>query len=170
MSIGLFVITASQLIQLFKENKKTTSIRVIKLMVFSILFFLTFNRFMTNQVIENIDWELMKDRRTKIVNQVKKGELKPNVNHNNMVCKLPFEFPVVSNGGNDILISKNVDTNTMSVSFWIFRNFFSSPSTYFTYSDDLRMIQEIEDEILKDPQNNWKIEENWYRTYGEVFY
>lgn len=170
MSLGLLIISVIQLIRLIKENKNTTTIRVIKLIVFSILFFLTFNRTTTNLAIEKVDWKLMKDRREEIVNQVKNGELEPNVSHNNWVCELPFEFPVVSNGGNDILISKNEGANTLTVTFWIFRNFFDSPSTQFTYTDDWETIQKIEEKINKDPRNNWRIEGNWYRTYGEIYY
>lgn len=170
MSLGLLIISVIQLIRLIRENKNTTTIRVMKLMVFSILFFLTFNKIEANLVIENFDWKLMKDRREEIVKQVKNNELKPNASHNNWVCKLPFEFPVVSNGGNDILISKNEDTKRLTVTFWIFRNFFEAPSTQFIYTDDWETIRKIEDKINKDSINNWKIEENWYRTFGELYY
>ena len=54
-------------------------------------------------------------------------------------------------------------------------------ATFITFSDpeilgnmmDERMSEareKIEEKINKDPKNNWRIEENWYRTYGEIYY
>ena len=49
--------------------------------------------------------------------QVKNKELNPNVSWNGWVCELPFEFPVVSNGGNDIGITRNEENNGTTVTF-----------------------------------------------------
>ena len=102
-----------------------------------------------------------------IVDKVKSGELNPNGNHNNGLCKLPYEFPVVSHGGNDILIGKSSDSEELIVKFWIFRNFFEAPSIYFVYTTNEKKINELEERVARDPKNNWRIEENWYRTFGE---
>ena len=83
------------------------------------------------------------------------------------VCELPYKFPVISNGGNEIGISKNDGTNEITVTFWVFRNFFSAPSTHFEYTnrpEDIKYYNEI---IERDPDENWKVEENWYRTFHE---
>jgi hypothetical protein len=49
------------------------------------------------------------------------------------------------------------------VTFWIFRKFFKAPSTYFVYTDDPIEISKIEDIIKNNPEDNWKITNNWYR-------
>jgi hypothetical protein len=35
-----------------------------------------------------------------------------NIQINGGICKLPFDFPIISNGGNDILIYKNKREST----------------------------------------------------------
>jgi hypothetical protein len=57
--------------------------------------------------------------------QVKSKDLNPNVDWNGWVCELPFEFPVMTHGGNDIGIIRNEDKNTTTVTYWVFRNFFT---------------------------------------------
>ena len=114
-----------------------------------------------------MDWLIFENKRTEIVKQVKDKELNPNVSWNGWVCELPFEFPVISNGGNDIGIYRNKENNRTTVTFWVFRNFFDSPSTYFVYTNDPEEKKRIEEKIKNKPRNNWKIKKNWYRTYGE---
>lgn len=120
-----------------------------------------------NKIIEKIDWHIFYSKRNEIVQMVKNNELNPNVSWNNVLCELPFEFPVISNGGNDILIERVYNTNNVTVTFWIFRNFFSAPSTRIVFTNDITEIRRINNLIEKDPANNWVIEENWYRTFGE---
>ena len=128
---------------------------------------MTFYRDIPNWVIEKVDWLMFLNKRIEIVEQVKKDELRPNVDWNGWVCELPYEFPVVSNGGNDIGIFKNKTDSTLTVQFWIFRNFFDSPSTYFIYTEDKDDIERIEKKISNRPRDNWKIKDNWYRVYGD---
>jgi len=80
---------------------------------------------------------------------------------NNGICILPFNFPIVSNGGNDIWIFQN--KNKKTVKFWISRGFFDSPQSYFIYTDDPDTINSINRLIKKYPENNYKIKEHWYR-------
>lgn len=110
---------------------------------------------------------ILENKRNEIVEQVKTKELNPNVSWNGWVCELPFEFPVVSNGGNDIGISRNKENNGTTVTFWIFRNFFDLPSTYFVYTDDPEEIKRLDKKVAEQPDANWKIKENWYRKYGD---
>lgn len=86
---------------------------------------------------------------------------------NGWVCELPFEFPIVSNGGNDIGISGNTENNGTTVTFWVFRNFFDSPSTHFVYTNDPEEITRLDKKVTENPDDNWKIKENWYRKYGD---
>ncbi|ESU21379.1 hypothetical protein FCR2A7T_05520 [Flavobacterium cauense R2A-7] len=118
-------------------------------------------------IIEKVDWNVFFYKRNQIVEKVKNGELKPNVSWNNWVCQLPFEFPIISNSGNDIGIRKNENNGKYTIHFWVFRNFLDNPSTYFVYTEDEDDIKAFEEEIKKNPKENWKLEENWYRIYGD---
>ena len=165
--LTLFTLTAIQLVKSIKERKNFTQLRIAKLVTFALLLILTFYRHKTNIVIEKVDWFILENKRTEIVQHVKNRELNPNVSWNGWVCELPFEFPVVSNGGNDIGIYTNKENNGKTVTFWVFRNFFDSPSTHFVYTDDQEKIKELDKKVFERPDDNWKIKENWYRTYGE---
>lgn len=160
----LLIIIIVQLIKLILERKNISKLRILKIFTFTTLFLLTFFRWIPNSIIEKVDWYIFYNKRNEIVELVKKNELNPNVSFNKWVCELPYEFPIVSNGGNDIGISRN--NKDITVTFWVFRNFFDSPSTQFIFTNNKSQILEIEKKIKKDPDNNWKIEDNWYRTYG----
>jgi len=167
LTITLFVISIFQILRLIEERNKMTRLRIQKAVVFSSLFLLTFFHSFTNRIIEKVDWTVFESKRNKIVKQVKERKLSPNVGWNGWVCELPFEFPVVSNGGNDIGVYRNKTNETLTVTFWVFRNYFDSPSTQFVYTDDLIEIERIEKKIKNNPSENWKLNDNWYRTYGE---
>lgn len=165
--LTLFVISIIQLTRLIKERKSLSKLRIQYVVVFFAIFLLTLFRSTTNSFIEKIDWAIFYNKRTDIVEKVIDKRLNPNVSWNGWVCELPFEFPIVSNGGNDIGIYRNKDNGKTTVTFWVFRNFFDSPSTHFVFTDDPIEIQRIEEKIVYNPTDNWKIRDNWYRTYGE---
>ena len=167
LSLVLLIWSIGQIVKLIKERKNLSRQRITSVIVISGLFLLTFFRQPVNQIIEKSDWYIFYNKRTEVVEQVKNGELNPNVSWNGWVCELPFEFPVISNGGNDIGIFRNQENNQTTVTFWVFRNFFDSPSTHFVFTDDPKEIKRIEEKIETRPNDNWRIEENWYRTYGE---
>lgn len=162
-----FVLTIIQIVKLFKERKQLTRQRVYSLVIILGLFLMTLYRDIPNRIIEKVDWLTFLNKRIEIVEQVKNNELKPNVYWNGWVCELPFEFPIVSNGGNDIGIFKNQTDSSLTIKFWVFRNFFDNPSTYFIYTDDNQNLERLEKKINQLPKQNWKIRENWYRIYGE---
>lgn len=162
MILTFAVLTVIQIIKSIKERKEITRFRISKLLVFLMLLFLTIYRHKTNEVIEKGDWLIFENKRNEIVKQVINNELNPNVSWNGWICELPFEFPVVSNGGNDIGISRN---KGITVTFWVFRNYFDSPSIHFVYSDDPDEIKKLNQQVADYPNDNWKIKENWYRVY-----
>ncbi len=164
--LTLFIILFFQIFRLIKERKNLSKLRIQKAFVFLALFLLTLFTSKTNRLIEKADWVIFQNTRTEIVERVKNNELQPNVKWNGWVCELPFEFPVVSNGGNDIGIFKNKTTDKLTVTFWVFRNFSESPSTKLIYTEDPKQIKIIEEKITRNPKENWKIKDNWYRTYG----
>jgi hypothetical protein len=167
LSLTLLIIAIIQLVKLIKERNSITKLRIQSVIVLFVLFYLTFSRFFVNGLIEKVDWAMFYNKRMEIVQQVERKELNPNVSWNGWVCELPFEFPVISNGGNDIGIDRNAENKTLTVTFWVYRNFFSAPSTCFIYTNDNKQKKELEELIIKDPNNNWKIEDNWYRTRRE---
>ena len=162
-----FVLTIIQIVKLIQERKRLTRQRIYSLIIIVGLFLMTVYRDIPNWMIEKVDWLVFLNKRIEIVEQVKNDELRPNVDWNGWVCELPFEFPIVSNGGNDIGIFKNKVDSSLTVQFWVFRNFFDSPSTYFIYTEDKDDIERIEKKISKRPRDNWKIRDNWYRVYGD---
>jgi len=167
VSLTLLIISISQFIKLIKERKSITRLRLTKTLVFTGLFLLTFFRSIPDLIIEKADWFLLYNKRTDIVRQVIDKELNPNVSWNGWVCELPFEFPVVSNGGNDIGIFRSKENGQTTVQFWVFRNFFDSPSIYFVYTDNPVVVKRIEQKITQNPKENWKIANNWYRIFGD---
>ncbi len=163
-SVIFILLTFIQIIKLLQERNRLTKARLIKLGGFGLLFILTFYRNILDQQLEKFDWAINKSKRIEIVSEVKNGALKPNVDHNNIIYELPYEFPIVSNGGNDIVIQKSDNEQFVTVKFWIFRNYFSSPQKLFVYTDDPKTINKIEEEIEEYPRFNWKLENNWYRV------
>lgn len=167
LSIGLFIWTLFQIGKIIRERKNLSKQRLFSALTIFTLFLLTFVRQPINRLIEKVDWNVFYSKRCGVVDLVKKGELTPNISWNNWVCELPYEFPVISNGGNDIGISKNDSTGKVTVTFWAFRNFFSAPSTHFVYTDDPEKRESLNNLIKNNPEDNWKISENWYRTFHE---
>ncbi len=167
LSLGLLVVAIIQLIKLIKEQNTLSKLRIGKAIVFAALFYLTFDQSLVNGLIEKVDWKVFYNKRMDIVEEVKSGKLQPDGKLNNGVCRLPFKFPILSNGGNEIVIYQNKQTNTWTVKFWIFRNFFEEPSTQFIYTNDNEEVKERNSKVLNDPQRNWKIQDDWYRVADE---
>lgn len=165
-----FVLIIRSLIILFK-NKKVPTIfrqRILKLAILLILFSLTFYKVnhVPQLIIEKLDWVVLYNQRKNIIDEVKSSKLQPNVSYNDFMCELPYEFPVVSNGGNDIAIFHS-DENEYTIVFFVFRNFFEAPSTKIIYSENPDNIKYFEEKIKRNPGDNWKIRDNWYRVYGD---
>lgn len=163
--ITLLILFVRQITKVYKERKNLKRKRLLNLLITFLLFFLTFYNFnkIPNSIIEKIDWFISYNKRSNIVNEVLSGNLKPNTEMNNGICRLPFDFPIISNGGNDIWIYENTIENTKTIKFWISRGFFDSPQTYFIFTNDNEEKKHYEEKIKTKPEYNWKLEENWYR-------
>ncbi|WP_312994314.1 hypothetical protein [Chryseobacterium flavum] len=163
--VTLLILAVRQVIKLIKEKKNIKTYRIINLSVTLILFVLTFYNFnkIPNSIIEKIDWSISYNKRNQIVKNVLTETLKPNTKINNGICKLSFEFPIISNGGNDIWIYQNKKEGTKTIKFWISRGFFESPQTYFIFTNDNETKKQYEEQIKAKPEYNWKLEKNWYR-------
>lgn len=169
MSLIFVVGTIIQVVKLIRERRVLTKFRIVKLVVFGLLLVLTFFRNVPNGLIEKVDWNILKSKRIEIVEKIKRGELKANGKYNNGICQLPFKFPIVSNGGNDVWIIRNKENEKITIRFFVFRNFFDSPSTKFVFTEDQKIMDMFEKRIKEEPENNWKLDDNWYRIYGEVY-
>ena len=161
----LLILSIRQIIKTFKERKNLRTNRILNLSTTIILFFLTFYNFnkIPNSIIEKVDWTISYNKRSQIVKEVLKGNLKPNTEMNNGICELPFDFPIISNGGNDIWIYESKTDNTKIIKFWISRGFFDSPQTYFIFTNDNETKKYYQELIKTKPKYNWRLEENWYR-------
>lgn len=170
MMLFFLILILRNLIVAFKNRNVSLILnqRVLKLMVVILLFSLTFYKanHVPQLIIEKIDWVILYNKRKNIVDEVKNDKLKPNVSYSHVMCELPYEFPIVSNGGNDIAIYYN-DKKEYTILFFVFRNFFEAPSTKIIYSENIENINYYETKINRDPANNWKIKNNWYRIYGD---
>lgn len=163
--IALLILAVRQLIKLIKERKSIKTYGIINLLVTLTLFVLTFYNFnkIPNSIIEKIDWSISYNKRNQIVKDVLSKKLKPNTTMNNGICKLSFDFPIISNGGNDIWIYQHKPEGTKTIKFWISRGFFEAPQTYFIFTNDNETQKQYEELIKVKPEYNWKLEKNWYR-------
>jgi hypothetical protein len=163
--ITLFVLLIREIIKVIKQRNNLKTYKLLNLSITLGLLFLTFYNFnkIPTSVIEKIDWSISYNKRNKIVEEVLNGKLKPNTEMSNGICNLQFDFPIISNGGNDIWISESKTENKKTIKFWISRGFFESPQTYFIFTNDNEMKKIYEEQIKMKPEYNWKLEENWYR-------
>ena len=148
-----------------KERKNLQTNRILNFSITLTLFLLTLYNFnkIPNLIIEKIDWNISYNKRTQIVKDVLSEKLKPNTKMNNGICRLSFDFPIVSNGGNDIWIYGDKSGKTKTVKFWISRGFFESPQIYFIFTNDNLTKKHYNKLVETKPEFNWKLEENWYR-------
>jgi len=167
LSLTLIIFAVIQLIKLIHERKTIPVLRIQNAGIFITLFLLTFFR-ATDKIIEKVDWVVFYSKRSDIVKQIKNGQLNPNVSWNGFICQLPFSFPIVSNGGNDIGIYRDKENGSVTVEYYISRGFIDIPSTQFIYTNDSEEIRLIEEKIKIDPANNWRINTNWFRSKGDL--
>lgn len=163
--LTLFILSIGQIIKILKERKNLNLERILNLSIVLILFLVTFYKLnkIPRSIMEKIDWKISYNKRNQIIKEVENGQLKPNTAMNNGICKLPFKFPIVSNGGNDIWIYHKKNSHSNTIKFWISRGFFDSPQTYFIYTSDDESIKHYQDLIKNEPEHNWRIEKNWFR-------
>ncbi|MFS4428239.1 hypothetical protein [Chryseobacterium sp. S90] len=161
----LLILSLRQIVKRFKERTKITSTGIISFLTTIVLFFLTFYRFnkIPSSIIEKLDWKISYYKRHQIVNEILKETIKPNTSMKNGIHKLSFDFPIISNGGNDIWIYENKTENTKTIKFWISRGFFEAPQIYFIFTNDPKTKMSYEKLIKNDPELNWKLEDQWYR-------
>lgn len=164
------IICIVQLFKLIKERKSITASRIIKIVSYISLIFLNSNYWILHECIESVDTFIFLDQKKEIVEKIKRGEITLNLNDNKNRTDLPKGYPQVSNPDNSIEFYGNETNDTTTVIFYIFSNFMESPSIMLIYTNDKESIRKLEEEIVKYPEENWKVEENWYRYVGDYFY
>ena len=116
-------------------------------------------------LIEKFDWNLRRNSREEIIQLIKSKKLRTNNNDKNVLYTLDnWKFPLISNGGNKILISQT-ELGKLTVEFYINRGFLDHYSA-FVYTNDQEKIKELEDymSIKKSTETNKKLDQNWYRV------
>lgn len=153
--IGLGL-TIYLLVSVFKYQSTNTKYHIIGLTLAFIIGFFTIR----TDALEYLDWKLRKGERDKIVEDLKKGLLKPDsdgIYHLSTNTLLP-----ISNGGNDIVINKN-ENGTTSVEFYIDRGFIDHYSAYL-YTNDKEEIIDLDRAIASGNDHEFKkFDDNWYR-------
>lgn len=147
------------------KNKNSEITRIQRIGVILTISIGSFTLFFGEDLIEKLDWHFRKNSREEIIELIKADKLRPNVSHNNIICTLDnWNFPPISNGGNEIAIYKTED-NILTVEFYINRGFLDHYSA-FVYTDDKDKIQELEERMTwkKGLHVNKKLDENWYRV------
>ncbi|MXN92030.1 hypothetical protein GR160_12415 [Flavobacterium sp. Sd200] len=166
MFIFFFIMSVVQIVKLFKERKQLTRSRIEKVTVYNILLIVNCLYPYTYRMTEKVDWYLQYNKRMEVVEQVRNFKLSPNTENKYYPwCKLPYNIPVVSNDGNKIVISReNSLYPKVTVGFIIYTGAIDIPSTMLIYSDDPAKLINLEKRAKSDPDQHWKIEENWYRS------
>ena len=147
------------------KNNKSQMTNFHKIGVILVIIIGTLSLSFGENLIENLDWKFRRSSREEIVQLVKINKLKPNVTHNNIICKLHnWNYPPISNGGNEIAIYR-ADSSNITIEFFINRGFLDHYSA-FVYTNDVNKIEEIEEHIKhkKGLHVNEKLDKNWYRV------
>lgn len=105
------------------------------------------------------DFALYKNKREEIVRKVYKNELKPNVSHNPSLIDLGDSYPVVSMGGNEIVIEEHADLKY--IFFYTFRGVLDNYSG-FLYAPDGGKPRYYSDLNESDSSQITALEGNWY--------
>lgn len=139
-------------IKLIKYKNTTTVYHIVGLSCAFIIGLLT----VTNNTMEFLDFNLRKNERNKIVEEIKSGALKSgHLDGYNL-------FPI-SNDGNDINII-GAGKGIISVEFYIDRGFIDHASI-FLYTNDPEVIKELKGNYYStEIATVKKLADNWYRV------
>ncbi|MDP4268869.1 MAG: hypothetical protein Q8909_01955 [Bacteroidota bacterium] len=103
------------------------------------------------KTMEKIDWTLRRSSREEIIMKIRKGEIRD--------TKLEsWNFPPISNGGNEIEISKS-KKGLLTVMFYIDRGFIDHCSA-FVYTNDADELKDMKSWYSSVVQ----LDKNWYRV------
>ncbi len=162
LSITLLILSIVHLSKLFRNNNRHSKQKIFNATFYIVLFFFTFYRLPFNKLIEKADWYLFYNKRIELINQLKKDEF---INESSPTLlksiQLPYRFPILSVDGNEVFYNKN--GKNITVAFFIERGLSISSSVYLIYTNNETEIFDFENRIIRNPRENWKINDNWYR-------
>jgi hypothetical protein len=133
------------------NEKRKTKTTFQKYGVYATIIIGTVSLFWGQQTVEKIDWKLRRGEREQIVAKFKAEDPKT------AYYKIDeFNFPPISNGGNEILIDKRKN-GKLTIEFYIDRGFIDHYSA-FVYTNDSAYEKE-----LKSSTYARQLDKNWYK-------
>ena len=156
-AIAGFCLTALMLYLIIKNDLKNNGYKVTVLCVSFLLGVLT----LRPDIIEYLDWKYRLDERIAIINEVKQNKLKPD--KGGIAHVVQNTFLPVSNGGNDILIKKNMNGLT-SVEFFTDRTLTEHYSALL-YTNDPDEIGVMDRSSEHDRHFARKFDDSWYSVH-----
>ena len=132
-------------VKLFQSRKRFDfKKRIFKFLFALTILFLTILDFIPQNLIERLDWTLLYNKRMEIVEDIKKDKINLENDKDFYLYNVPFEYPVVSNGGNKIVVRKDIEKK-YTIEFFISKfSFFSPDSKYiYTESKNYRLLRFI---------------------------
>ena len=127
-----------------------------KVSIFIVLTCLSIFHYPLDTAIEKVDWLILYNKRCEAVEFLKKSA------NGNRQFYLPYSFPILSRENNRIDVYKS--NKILSIKFWIREENDEVSSPIFEYTNDPNRIQIINKSIQKEPDRNWELEANWFRT------
>ena len=154
-------------VKLFQSRKRFDfKKRIFKFLFALTILFLTILDFIPQNLIERLDWTLLYNKRMEIVEDIKKDKINLENDKDFYLYNVPFEYPVVSNGGNKIVVRKDIEKK-YTIEFFISKFSFFSPDSKYIYTESKNYSKIFEEKVKTDPTQNKKLEKNWYRISGE---
>lgn len=147
-----FILTLTLLLLICKKRHKNHTFHTIAWCV-SVAVGI-FSWFLENKM-EQVDWMIRKSARNEIVRMIKSGEIS---DKSHIYYVKEYNFPPVSNGGNEILIDKNNGKHV--VTFFIDRGLLDHFSA-FVYAEDKKILKGM---VFGNIHGIRHIEGNWYRV------
>lgn len=163
--IGFFIIFCSLIIlqgkALFHKSKANGRFNIPATGICLILLLLTIFSSFTNRVIERIDWRLFYNERMVIIRQIKKGLITATGDFGE--CRLPDRFSRVS--ANNIIRIHGTQNDSLTIIFYMHTQGFADyvVSSQFIYTNDAGERKYMNTKIKRNPKENWKLNDEWYR-------
>ena len=162
-----FILLIRNGVKLFQSRKRFDfKKRIFKFLFALTILFLTILDFIPQNLIERLDWTLLYNKRMEIVEDIKKDKINLENDKDFYLYNVPFEYPVVSNGGNKIVVRKDIEKK-YTIEFFISKFSFFSPDSKYIYTESKNYSKIFEEKVKTDPTQNKKLEKNWYRISGE---
>ena len=153
------VIFAISTVKIYRK-KETLSRGIVKTAVIVLILAVIFTYSWQSTIVEKLDWMINSNSRLNIAQQVISGSIKEDMYGN---YKLPVAFPILSNGGNEINVTRYPD-NTINVRFLITKALLFGEQDYWVYTNNISLMKDFEVLIKENPKLNRKLRDNWYRV------